>query len=178
MIRRGVARKRGCMQGSVFKQWYGSKRFTVGLILLVTVLLLTLGVAIYSYVAAYTAVTNYSALNLEASLIQPTQKQSELSSPSSDPVNNTSSVTNENGGSVDASISTNSNETPPSVVVNGTPITVPENGSTQQQVTSDDGTATVNVQVHSDSSTSDSSRTHSNLHLNLYSSSTTRSDGE
>lgn len=159
------------MQGSMFRQWYGGRRFTIAVVAIVTILLVTLGVAIYSYVSAFNAVTHLNAVDVQASLVQPSTAQSQIAAPTSDPVTSTDPATNESGAHVNASISTNSDSTTPSVTVNGTPIEVPENGSTQQQVTSNQGN--VNVQVQSSSNTSDSTSNHSNLRVNLHSSSTT-----
>lgn len=158
------------MQGSVFRQWYGTRRFMIAIIMIAIVLLVTLGVAIYSYISAFNAVTHLNAIDVQASLITPTATQDQITAPASDPVRS-QPATNESGANVNASISTNSNSTTPSVTVNGTPVEVPSNGTTQQQISTDQGN--VNVQVQSSSNTSDSTANNSNLRVTLHSSSTT-----
>lgn len=174
MIHRGVVEKRGSMQGNLagqWSEWYGHRRFVIAVIAISTILLVTLAAAIYSYVSAFTTVTHLSSIDIQTSLVKPTVKESQITISPSNPVTSTGSAGNESGANVNASISTNSNSTTPSVTVNGTPITVPDNGVTQQNITTDQGN--VNVQVQSSSTTSDSTTSHSNLRVNLHSSSTT-----
>ena len=65
----------------------------------------------------------------------------------------------------------NSGDNSTQVTVNGTPVDVPEDGSTSQTITNDDG-SNVHVSIDSTNSTTESTRGRSRLRLNISSDST------
>lgn len=152
------------MQGNVFKQWYGNKRFTIVVIAIVTILVVTLGLAIYSYVAAYKTVINLGNVQAEVTTA-PAPLQENIDLPENTTVEPASTTTE---GSMKATISTNSDDA--KVVINGKTVEVPASGTIHQEIPTDDSTTKVNVQIHSDSS--GNSKTKSNVKLRINSSST------
>src|SRR5690606_1159746 len=154
----------GRMQGSVFKAWYGSKRFTIAMTIIIVVLIVTLAVAIYSYISAFTALSNFSYTSLQASLLRTSSR-----SATATPIERSSnSVSEENDSTMKTTGPSQTKST--RVTVNGTPIPVPDKGDIHKEVESTDGTARVDIRIHSD--TNGETKNHSNIRFNLHSSTT------
>jgi len=157
----------------MFKQWYGGRRFTVAVVAIVTILFVTLCVAIYSFINAVTTISNLSFATTQTLItpaVSPENQTTSLDPTTNQIESSTSASTNE--VNMKTTITTGDE---PSVTVNGTPITLPDNGTVQQKITTDEGTANVNVQVHTNSSGTFTS--HSSMKLRINASTNIKNDG-
>ncbi len=151
------------MQQHFFSGWQGNRRFVIAVIALVVVLVVTLGAAIYSYINAYNTMTTLGQVQVSSSPNSVTIIDSNGVQTTTPIVSEGNTSPSESEATVKATITTNSNSES-SVVINGEKVEVPESGTVQQEVpTEEGGNATVNIQVNS--SNAEDSETRSKLNI-------------